>query len=318
MRWHILITIFLAIAFLSGCGTQESQDTPQEITRESKIPADAIKVSPENDVYPPLLKSTEYEQPVPLPQTINSAGGEDSAFVMSDGNTLYFWFTPSVGIPPEKQLLDGVTGIYVARKQNNEWGTPERVMLQDKGKLALDGCEFVQSDEIWFCSAREGYQGINLFTAQLKNGKWTDWQYAGEKIKDYEVGEMHLTADGSGMYFHSARQGGKGGYDIWFMEKTNGEWQEPKNIDVVNTPENDGWPFTTQDGNELWFTRIYMGSPAIFRSKKVKGEWQEPELIISQFAGEPSVDNQGNLYFTHHFYKDNKMIEADIYIAKKK
>jgi hypothetical protein len=61
-----------------------------------------------------------------------------------------------------------------------------------------------------------------------------------------------------------------------------------------------------------------MGSPAIFRSKRVNGEWQEPELIISQFAGESSVDSEGNIYFTHHYYKDGVMLEADIYIAYKK
>jgi len=61
-----------------------------------------------------------------------------------------------------------------------------------------------------------------------------------------------------------------------------------------------------------------MGSPAIFRSKKVNNEWQEPELIVSQFAGESSVDNEGNIYFTHHFFKDGVMLEADIYVIQKK
>ena len=40
-----------------------------------------------------------------------------------------------------------------------------------------------------------------------------------------------------------------------------------------------------------------------------------PELVISQFAGEPSVDANGNIYFVHHFYRDGRMIEADIYVA---
>ena len=39
---------------------------------------------------------------------------------------------------------------------------------------------------------------------------------------------------------------------------------------------------------------------------------------ISQFAGEASLDNKGNIYFTHHFYKDGVMLEADIYVAYKK
>jgi hypothetical protein len=40
-----------------------------------------------------------------------------------------------------------------------------------------------------------------------------------------------------------------------------------------------------------------------------------PELIVSQFAGEPTLDEQGNLYFVHHFTADGELIEADIYAA---
>jgi hypothetical protein len=56
----------------------------------------------------------------------------------------------------------------------------------------------------------------------------------------------------------------------------------------------------------------------LFRSLKGEGGWEEPEMIISQFAGEPSLDEEGNLYFVHHFFEDGQMIEADIYLAKKK
>ena len=77
-------------------------------------------------------------------------------------------------------------------------------------------------------------------------------------------------------------------------------------------------PYISPDGNELWFNRFYLGSPAIYRSKKINNEWQEPELIISQFAGEPTLDNDGNIYFVHHYYIDGEMIETDIYVAMKK
>jgi hypothetical protein len=89
----------------------------------------------------------------------------------------------------------------------------------------------------------------------------------------------------------------------------------PVNVESINSEENEGMPYITPDGKELWFNRRYLGSPAIYRSMQVNGEWQEPELIISQFAGEPTLDNEGNIYFVHHFYADAEMIEADIYVA---
>ena len=51
---------------------------------------------------------------------------------------------------------------------------------------------------------------------------------------------------------------------------------------------------------------------------RVNGEWQDPELVISQFAGESSIDNEGNVYFTHHFFNNGVMLEADIYVAYRK
>lgn len=318
----ICIVIVAAVVFvgLNLNPPRETPETPELPTRESVIPAGAVKMTPDADIHPPILHSDEWNQPVPLAEAVNTAGGEDSPFVLPDGNTLYFFFTPNVTVPAEKQVLDGVTGIYVSTRQNGAWNTAERVILQDAGKLALDGAEFVQGDLMWFASAREGYTGVNLFTAQRIGGKWTNWQYVGDKLmKDYQVGEMHITADGNTMYFHSTRAGGKGGLDIWTTRNVGGEWQTPENVAAVNSAENEGWPFISQDGNELWFTRTYLGSPAVYRSTKLNGVWQEPQLILSQFAGEPTLDNEGNLYFVHHFFNEaGEMVEADIYVAYKK
>jgi len=72
------------------------------------------------------------------------------------------------------------------------------------------------------------------------------------------------------------------------------------------------------DGTELWFTRTYQGTPAVFRSSRDNGGWSEPVLVVSQFAGEPTLDANGNLYFVHHYYEEGVMIEADIYVAYRK
>ena len=57
------------------------------------------------------------------------------------------------------------------------------------------------------------------------------------------------------------------------FKKVRCRMAKPQNVEIVNNPEDGGWPFVTQDGNELQFTRMYMGSPAIFSSKKDNGEW---------------------------------------------
>jgi hypothetical protein len=285
--------------------------------RLNAIPADAVKQTPEDDVYPPVLHSSEYSDPIPLPGPVNTAGLEDSPFVAPDGR-FYFYFAPSASVPAEKQLVDGVSGIYVAIPTKSGWDNPQRVMLQDSGKVALDGCADVLTDQLWFCTAREGLSGIHWFTASLANGAWSDWQLANSLLpQDGQVGELHFTSDGQTLYFHSDRNAGEGGRDIWRADRNaDGTWSPSVNVAEINTDADEGWPYVTPDGGQLWFTRQYLGAPAIFRSLRSGDGWSEPELIVDHFAGEPTLDAQGNLYFVHHFYRDGVMIEADIYTAE--
>jgi hypothetical protein len=316
---RLLILGFLIISiWLISCEKNEPvEPTYQNINRHDKLPSDIVKRSPETDQHHPILHSNEFDVPVPLGNGINTSGAEDSPFILPDGKSLYFFFTPDVRILPEKQLLDEVTGVWVSHKISNSWTEAERIWLQSPGKLALDGAVAIQVNELWFASAREGYTGVNMFTATLLNGKWVNWTYCGDRLmKDIKIGEVHL--HGNDLYFHSDRPGGLGNYDIWITSRNGNDWSDPTNITAVNSDEMDGFPFLSSDGNELWFCRTYKGSPAIFRSVKIGSEWQEPELIVSQFAGEPTLDDEGNLYFVHHYFENGIMIEADIYISYKK
>jgi hypothetical protein len=135
---------------------------------------------------------------------------------------------------------------------------------------------------------------------------------------------MHLSNDEKTMYFHKESSPGSGQYDLFTITKTGNEWSEPERIGPpISTELSDSRPFVTADKNELWFTRPstsgYVG-PAIFQSIKNKnGSWSEPVEIISNFAAEPTLDAEGNLYFVHHFFDEEmNMIEADIYVCYKK
>ncbi len=315
-RTFYALGIICMVMLLSGCVEEETHTYPT-VDREDAIPAGTMKITPEMDEHPPILHVDVYKDPVPMPYPLNTAGAEDSPFITPDGRTFYVWFTPDPNAPLEEQLHDNVTGIYVSQKENGQWSTPKRVWLQDPDTLVLDGCVYVQGNKMWFCTTREGCTGMCWFTAEFVNGNWTNWKKAEFNLGD-DVGELHISSDGNELYFHSSRSGGKGSNDIWVSHKRDGEWQEPENIAAVNTSVNESRPFLTEDGTELWFTRTYKGTPAVFRSKKVNGAWQEPELIISQFAGEPTLDDDGNIYFVHHFFKEGKMVEADIYVAYKK
>lgn len=320
LRKHIsfAFSIFMFFTFLLlsiGCTPKENnaQNGSDFPDRENLIPTEAVKMSPENDPLPPKLHSDEFEEPVPLPYPVNTRGLEDSAFIMPDGRTLYVWFTPNNRMNVIEQAQDQVTGIYKFEKQDDGWSGPERIWLADPDEPQLDGCGFFQGNTVWICALRQGLDVMHWMTFTYENGEWSEAVLA-DFNPSYEVGELHISNDDGELYFHSERPGGKGGLDIWVSHKVDRVWREPKNLERVNSEYDEGWPALNPQEDELWITKNY----GLWRSMRVDGEWQEPELIISNLAGEASIDQDGNIYFTHHYFVGDQVIEADIYVACRK
>lgn len=315
--WRILL--LATLVFLFSCS--ETTDPIQYLSRYETIPPDAVKMTPETDLFPPVSLSSEWEDPVPLPGPVNTAGAEDAAVISWDGSRFLFFFTPDVDVLPENQLLDGATGIWESTISGRTWSEPTRVILNND--LALDGPMALQADTLWFASFRVGNYGEDgdIWTAILENGIWGNWQNAGQQLNaTYNIGEVYLNAAGSFMVFHGTLPDGYGGYDLWSSSRTAVGWNQPQNLGpLVNSAYDEGWPWLSPDGNELWFNTWsqsgYQG-PSLYRTLKTGDVWSEPQEIIANFAGDAAVDQAGNVYFTHHFFDaDMNMIEADIYVS---
>ena len=297
----------------------------QAPTRQAAIPAQVVKGSPQNDLFPPVLHAVaEFEACVPLEGPVNTAGLEDSPYISPDGSAFFFTFLPDAQATAQEQLLDGVTGIYRSDRVAGSWAEPVRVRLN--GDLSLDGCPTVDGDLMWFCSIRAGNYGEgDLFTAGRMDGEWTNWENAGEHINQtHDFGEMHLSADGQTMWFHrTAAWGGQGDHDLWSATRQADGWSEPVNLGpMVNDDTSQAQPFVSRDESELWFTspsKQGLTGPAVWRSRWLNGAWTSPEEMVANFAGEPNLDTAGNLYFVHHFFDANiEMVEADIYFCARK
>ena len=318
MRSRSRSSCFAAILlFATACESSPAdpeENIPPDVDRHAAIPGDVVKMTPDLDSHPPILHSDEFEEPVPLP-VISTAGGEDAPFIPIDRAELYFFFAADIRLEPAIQVQNPVNGIWMSRQVGGAWQEPELVWLQEYDELALNGCPWVGGDEMIFCTARAGYTGLHWFKADRATDGWENWDVV-TFPPDLNVSELHVHGDE--LYYGSPRTGGAGGEDIWMARRVGGEWRDPTNIDAVNTAADETRPFVTADGGELWITRWHEGSPAIVRSKKVGGEWQEGELIVSRFAGEPTLDAQGNLYFVHHYYDDGVMLEVDIYVANRR
>jgi hypothetical protein len=317
----LLLPGFLFLACQSTTPATTPHPTPK--ARLESIPTGAVKGSPDTDFWPPTIVAG-WSKPVPLDLPVNTAGGEDSAFITPDGNTLYFFFTPDVSIPVEKTILDGLTGIWMSQRSGERWSDPVRVRLTQPGQSALDGCEMVIGDRMYFCSVRAGNaKTIQWYYATLQAGAWSNWTDAGQWMNQNVDGEMHITTGYRDIYFASKRAGGQGGFDLWVSRSTPDGWGEPENLGPqVNTAADENRPFVSYDGQELWFdsvSRQGKPGPATFRClRQSDGTWVACREMIGSFAGEPNLTGDGKtLYFIHHFYSADmqKMIEADIYVA---
>ena len=330
-RWAILGAVVVVIVVIIAVIAITTPKTPEEekvVTNEERlasIPTTAVKMTPSNDSFKPVTHSPLWGQPVPMPGPVNTAGSEDSPFFTPNGTWFFFFFTPDMNIPVQQQLVDGFTGLWWTRLVNGTWTAPEKIILNDED--SLEGAECVVGTTMWFASVRAGNIGeIDVYSAEYIDGKWTDVENLGEQLNsEYDIGEFHLMGDMSTLYFHSGVIGAGETMDLWVSHKSGESWSTPTPLTDLNTvTKAEGYPYLTPDGKELWFTGNHSGlegtGPSIYRSvKQANGSWGAPEEIISNFAGECTLDEEGNIYFVHHYFNpsDSVIYEADIYVAYK-
>ena len=154
-------------------------------------------------------------------------------------------------------------------------GTDDR--LHGYPAFAPDGRE-VYWPVIRFTDERP--KSLIMFMKQLEDG-WSSpesFQYSG----DYMEQAPHFSYKGNRLYFQSARPGGYGSLDIWYVEKTDTGWAKPVNMGrPVNTVRMEAQPSFTKEGT-VYFAGYLENSGfnrGIYRSLFVNGEYGDPELL---------------------------------------
>ena len=100
----------------------------------------------------------------------------------------------------------------------------------------------------------EGVNQLNLYTAELVNGKWVDVQPLPFNSDAYSTGHPAITPDGNWLFFVSDMPGGKGMADI-YMAKINkdGTYGEPENVGALNTEGKEVFP-SIGDSGTIYFS----------------------------------------------------------------
>ncbi len=261
----------------------------------------------------------QVSHPVPfdlvnLGGNINSKNDEYLPALTADEQTLVI----TVCRPKDEQAISQTNNLeedfYISHKINGAWSKVENmgVPLNTQGN---EGAQCISPDgqQIYFtaCNRDDGYGSCDIYYTHKVGNTWTTPVNLGEPVNTARwESQPSISSDGKTLYFTSAREGGKGGMDIWkAILNDDGKFGVPINLgDSINTKFDEVSPFIHPDNQTLYFSsdgRLGMGGKDIYYSrKKFSGEWGKPINIgypINTYSDEINlvVNAKGDLaYFS--------------------
>jgi tetratricopeptide (TPR) repeat protein len=164
------------------------------------------------DLYESRMGLNDWENPVKLPQNINSEFVESSASITANDKIIYFSSNRTGGY--------GGKDIYkVERLPNGTWGKAQNLGPTINTEFDEDA-PFIHSDGKTLYFSSTGHQnmgGYDIFKTKLDDGNvWTNPENLGYPINTVTDDIFFvLAADGKTGYYSSSQQGGYGGQDIY-------------------------------------------------------------------------------------------------------
>ncbi|OOV13103.1 OmpA family protein [Flavobacterium sp. LM4] len=148
----------------------------------------------------------------------------------------------------------------------------------------------------------EKISNLQIFKAELVNGKWTNIISLPFNSENYSVEHPALSADEKVLYFSSDMPGTVGSFDIFSVNINQGAFDIPKNLgSIINTDKREQFPFVSKD-NKLYFSsegHLGYGSLDIFVSEIKVKEYEKPVNV-----GLPVNSNLDD--FSFYFDSDTK------------
>src|SRR5690606_29094072 len=174
-----------------------------------------------------------------------------------------------------------------SRDSSGDWQEATLLKGQINSDLYNEGAHCISPDGKYLfftgCNRPDGLGSCDIYVARREDDRWGTPHNLGAPIntRGWEA-QPALAADGRTLYFVSNRPGGEGGYDIWKTSlKTDGQWEEPRNLGpAINTPYDESSPYIHADNRTLYFASNGwpgLGDKDIFKSKSDSaGAWEKP------------------------------------------
>ncbi len=214
---------------------------------------------------------------------VNSIYADYSPMLTADESTMIFTSRRKNGSdlvdPYDMQYYEN---IFISHFKDNKWSAPQPIseVLNSKDHDANVGLSN-DGQSIFVYNSNHG--NGEIYKTDLDGSVWTKPIAVPSPINSpYTEKCISISPDKKTIYFVSDRPGGKGGLDIYYVEKdAEGNLGEVHNIgEAINTPYDEDGIFIHPDGKALYFSskgHNTMGGYDIFKSvKDTNGVWSKP------------------------------------------
>ena len=217
---------------------------------------------------------------------------------------------------------------YVANIKNTGWKNP-KLLAKEITTGFNDGPSTFNGDgSLMYFSRNNSIENslrnisdtsnkLGIYSAELKNGIWTDIKPFTFNNPLYFFCTPALSADEKRLYFSSDMPGGRGGMDLYYCDRQYNDWGQPVNLGpVINTPENESFPFAGQY-NKLFFAsdgHNGLGGKDLYYTQEINGEWIAPVHLDS--AINSKADDFGlvtDSTFQNGYFSTNRRETDDIF-----
>ncbi len=219
-----------------------------------------------------------------LGRGLNSQFPEFAPVINSTESVMFFTSRRAGATGYDKDLYDGFhfEDIYVSRKtETGEWGRIQQLTknkVNSAGHESVVGVSPIGNQVIVY----KGINGGDLYLATLEGLNLRNFERLPSGINSpYSETSAAFTSDAETLYFTSDRPGGKGGKDIYRVQRNGEKWGQAENIAEINSPYDEDGVFVSADDSTLYFSskgHDTIGGFDLFMSRKgPDGKWGSPE-----------------------------------------
>jgi len=226
---------------------------------------------------------------IPLSSGINTEFNDQCAMISADGKSLLLSSarprennTTVAYVEPMFNVLPA--DIYQVTKTKEDWSNATLFPLNEP---KID-------EQLSSMSTNERYLSYSswndpkIYSSEFSNGSFSKEKEINVSIppadkKDKSIPfnmQFNVSSDGTTAYFVSNALSGKGGWDLFMVEKSGENWGLAKNLAMLNSDADEIAPFISLDGKTLYFasnSKESMGGYDIFKATRDEnGMWSKP------------------------------------------